>query len=345
MKRIFILVILIIFVIFIILFENFFAKIYKASFQKYKIGFVVSDIGDKGFADMQLEGVKKASKIYKTKYKLFITKSFDKIKDGIISAIDEGCNIIICGNGFLAEKQVLELAPLYPQNYFIIMDTILKNYPDNVATVSFKQNEGSFLAGIIAGKITKSKKIGFIGGMNIPVINDFLVGFIQGVGFVDNSIKVISKFVEDLKVSNPFQSIEGGYKIASSLIEKDKVDIIYAVSGETNLGIFNALKDRIIDNQKIFAIGVDTDQDGLLEGQILTSMIKNLDTAVIYIIDKIINKNFENKNFRIGLKENGVGLTEMKYTKDIISKDLLNLLDQIKQNIIEGKIIVDSVYN
>jgi basic membrane protein A len=219
------------------------------------------------------------------------------------------------------------------------MDTELSEYPSNVATVCFKQNEGSFLAGVLAAKITKKKIVGFIGGMNIPVINDFLFGFRQGVKYIDKNIKIVEKFVDQYSKIDPFADTENGKKMALELIDSFGVDIIYAVSGKTNLGIYEAIKDK-----NIFAIGVDTDQDYLLPGQILTSMIKNLDTGIIYIVDKIINNNFENKNFRIGLKENGVSLSEMKYTGNIISEDIKLLLKQLKEKIIENKIIIDSVY-
>lgn len=339
MKKILLISALIILFVFIILFSNFFSKMNNLSNSKYKIAFVISSIGDKGFADMQLNGVQKASKLYNIKHKLFLTQTFDKIKDGIQKAINEQFNIIICGNGFLAEKAILELAPLYPKTYFICMDTELSEYPPNVVTVSFKQNEGSFLAGVLAAKMTKKKTVGFIGGMNIPVINDFLAGYKQGIKYIDKDVKIEVKFMDQYSKIDPFQDIELGKKIALELIDSSNVDIIYAVAGKTNIGIYEAIKDK-----NILAIGVDTDQDYIVPGQILTSMIKNLDTGIIYIIDKIINNRFDNKNFRIGLKENGVALSEMKYTKNLISEDIQLLLNQLKEKIIENKMIIDSVY-
>ncbi|MEJ5273250.1 MAG: BMP family ABC transporter substrate-binding protein, partial [Spirochaetota bacterium] len=353
MKKILIISSILLLFVLIVLFGNFIFMSNKTISSQHKIGFVISGIDDKGFADMQIEGVKNASRLYKINYKLYITGSFDNIKEGILNAIKDGNDIVICGNGFLAEKPILEVAPLYPKVYFICMDTIFSYYPQNVCSVSFKQNEGSFLAGVLAAKMTRLKTIGFIGGMDIPVINDFLIGFIQGIKYIDEKINIVYRFVDKMSKKDPFQDEQEGYNIAKNILEKYNADIIYAVSGKTNMGIFEALKIEIenqtknkdVKENKIFAIGVDTDQDYLIPGYILTSMIKNLDTGVVYIIDKIINKEFSNKNYRIGLKENGVGLSEMKYTKEIIGKEIINLLEQLKNKIISKEIVVKSVYD
>lgn len=344
MKKVLILSISLILVIFLILFGNLILNNYKNNFNKYKIAFVMSGIGDNGFADMQVKGVKQVSKIYGIKYKLYITGKFEAIKDGIINAINDGCNIIISGNGFLAEKPILELAPSYPNIYFICMDTEFSYYPQNVATVSFKQNEGSFLVGVIAAKMTKTKNIGFIGGMNIPVINDFLVGFKQGINFVDNKLNIFVRYCDEIFPDNPFQNIEGGKEIATDMLNSKNVDVIYAVAGKANLGIYDAIKNINNSGKLVYAIGVDTDQDGILKGKILTSMIKNLDTAILYIIDRILNNKFENKNYQIGLKENGVSLSEMKYTKNLIGIENLRLIETLKYEIIDNKLKVETVY-
>ncbi len=339
MKKIIIISILLILIVFAILFGNFLLNLDNAKTNKYKIGFVINYIGDKGFADMQLEGVKKASEIYNLKYRLFLTNSYEAIKEGILKAIEEGCNIIICGNGFLSQRAVMEVASLYPAVYFIVMDTEFSDYPQNVATVSFKQNEGSFLVGVLAAKMTKNRSIGFIGGMNIPVINDFLVGFKQGIFSIDKNIKIHIKYIDQINIKNPFGDAESGFKLATELIEQNKVDIIYAVAGKSNLGIYDAIK-----NKNIFAIGVDTDQDYLVKGKILVSMMKNLDTGIIYIIEKIINNNFKNKNYKIGLKENGVALSQMLFTKELIGDEILNLIEESKIKIIKEQIIVETSY-
>ncbi len=344
MKKILIIFTILMIVIFLVLFGNIINKMNSSNHNQYKISFVISGIGDKGFADMQLKGVEKAAKLFKIKHKLFITCSFDKIRDGILNAANEGYNIIICGNGFLAEKAILEVAPLFPKFYFICMDTELSYYPENVATVSFKQNEGSFLAGVLAANMTKTKKIGFIGGMNIPVITDFLIGFKQGINHENPDIKLFVKYCDEMKSEDPFQDEKAGQTITEDLMNSFNVDIIYAVAGKTNMGIYKAINGKMLNNNLVYAIGVDTDQDYLVKGQILTSMIKNLDTGIVYIVDKIINNNFQNKNFRIGLKENGINLSKMKFTKDIIGSNLIKYIEQLKFKIIENKIIIKSVY-
>ncbi len=134
------------------------------------------------------------------------------------------------------------------------MNTEFLEHPENVATVSFKQNEGSFLFGVIAAKMTKSKKIGFIVGMDIPVNNDFLIGFKMELAYVDKNIKLIVKYVEKFS-EKLFNDIYAGRKIAESLIKENNVDIICAVAGKTDLGIY-----EVIHKYNIFAIDVDVDK-------------------------------------------------------------------------------------
>ncbi|MCX8059416.1 MAG: BMP family ABC transporter substrate-binding protein, partial [Spirochaetes bacterium] len=130
------------------------------------------------------------------------------------------------------------------------------------------------------------------------------------------------------------------FEVIDNLYNKMKFDIVYAVAAGTNLGVFNACKKN-----NIFSIGVDADQDYLVPGVILTSAMKRLDNAIVLIIDLIINNKLEPKNYVLGLKEDCVSLTEMKYTKEIIGNKVLNQIEDIKKRIINGEILIKTVFN
>jgi len=341
MKKIILITLLLILVFFIFIFRDILFNKENNETDHYKIGFVINELGDRGFADSQAEGVKIASEKFGIPSETYITNSFDQIKNGMVKAIKEGSNIIICGNGVFGQEAILTLSEIYSQCYFICIDHEMPKYPKNVASITFKQNEGAFLAGILAAKMTKAKKVGFIGGVNIPVINDFYIGYENGVHYVSENIKLYEYYINpdyNDKEDNPFNSKEGGETLADKMYSEG-VDIIFAAAGGSNLGIFSSARKN-----DQYAIGVDTDQDYIVIGHILTSMIKHVDTGIVYIIERIIEKRFENKNYRLGLKENGVDLSPMLYTKVRIGEENINYLETIKLRIITGLLIVPSAF-
>lgn len=195
---------------------------------------------------------------------------------------------------------------------------------DNTTVVKFSDHEGSFLAGAIAALFTSTGKIGFIGGADVPAINRFYVGYEEGAKYTNPDVEIVSSYV------GSFADPGKGKEFALQLISQE-VDIIFQVGGKTGEGVFEAVKD----NENVFAIGVDQDQDYIVEGKILTSMIKRVDVAVYDIIKTVVDGNFTSGDKIYGLSEDGVGLSEMIYTKDLIPEDVLNTLVSLKQNIIE----------
>ncbi|MFN3410870.1 MAG: BMP family protein [Exilispira sp.] len=309
-----------------------------------KVGLITGfgGLGDKSFNDMQYNGLLLAKNIYNIETQYFTPKSFDDIETYTQVLIDNGFNIIIIGEGYIGQKILDKFAIRYPEVKFVVLDALIEKLYNNCAAILFKQNEGSFLAGVLAAMITKKNKAGFIGAANVDVINDFFTGFQQGVNYIKPICKVeldyISNYVKDFeKVWNsPFES----YKIAKKMITEKDVDIIFAVAAGSNIGIFNACRDY-----SIFSIGVDIDQDYIIPGVIITSVLKNLDQAIVYIIGKVIKNDFESKVYYLGLKENGVGLSPMLYTKNVIGEEIIEHLAKLQQEIIEGKIIVKSIFD
>lgn len=312
-------------------------------FIKIKVGLITGfgGLGDKAFNDMQYNGLVLAKKLYGIDFEYFAPKNFEDIMKYTQILIDNGSNLIIIGEGFIGQKVLDQFAPKYPQIKFFVLDNLCENLYHNSASVLFKQNEASFLAGVLAAEMTKKDRVGFIGGAPISVIEDFYIGFNQGINYIKSDCKVekdfISNYVKDFE--NVWDAPKISYEIAKTMIREKGVDIIFAVASASNIGIFNACKDY-----SIFSIGVDTDQDYINPGIILTSVLKNLDQAIVFIVDKVIKNNFESKSYYLGLKENGVGLSPMIFTKDIVGDDIIKKINLLQKKIIDGQISVKSVF-
>jgi len=296
-------------------------------------------LGDKAFNDMQFKGMLLAKKNHQIN---FIYEAPDENKDDasvIESLIAKKANIIIAGGGFHMVDPVDSLALKYPQVKFIIIDDQAKHYYPNVASIQFKQNEGSFLIGALCAMESKTKKVAMLGADNITIINDFYEGFKSGVAYIDPEIKPIIRYISDTdKTNSPFANPQVAHKIADQLYQSENVDIIYQVAAGSGMGVFNSAKQN-----KKFAIGVDSDQDYLAEGYILTSMMKNLDIAIDMIVGKILSEGFSNTPYKLGLKEKGVGLSDMSFTKENVNPDTIQRLKQIETDIIQGILIVPTL--
>jgi basic membrane protein A len=315
----------------------------KLETKKFKVGLITGfgGLGDKSFNDMQYNGIILAKKLYGIDFLYFTPQNFQDILNNTQTLIDNECNLIILGEGYIGQKVIDIFAPKYPDIKFVVLDNIAERLYPNCASIVFKQNEASFLAGYLAASMTKKNKIGFIGGIDIDVIEDFYIGFHQGVKYYNDKLIVYKKFLSDYikDFEKVWDNPERSYNIAKDLILKKEVDIIFAVAAASNIGVFNAAKEY-----SLFSIGVDTDQDYIVPGVILTSVMKNLDQAIVFIIRKILENKFESKIYYLGLKENGVALSPMLYTKDIIGEERIKELFILQKKIINNEIIVDSIF-
>jgi basic membrane protein A len=236
-------------------------------------------------------------------------------------------------------EPMLEVAPDYPDTTFAILNQVQKG--DNIVSVLFQEQEGSYLAGMLAAQVTTDTSIkgineqpiiGVIGGTKSAGIDKFIAGFIEGARAVNPKV--------DVKVaySNNFGDPALGQQMAKAMFEEG-ADIIYQIAGGTGIGVIQAAKEA-----GHYAIGVDSDQDGLAPGNVLTSMIKRTDVAVENVVKSYASgEKLGGKTVAFGLKEDGVGLSEMKHTKDIIPAAYLEKVAQAKADIISGKIKVWNV--
>jgi basic membrane protein A len=235
---------------------------------------------------------------------------------------------VVFAIGYKMVGALKEVAPQFPDVKFAIVDAQAPDAP-NCAGLVFKEQEGAFLAGFLAASVSKSKKIGFVGGEQIPLIEKFEAGYKAGAKMADPTVTVTATYTGDWNDESKGRS-QADQQFGSG------ADIVFQAAGKAGLGVIEAARAK---GKGYNAIGVDQDQDWIAPGFVLTSMVKHLDTAVSDTIQKVAAGKFTPGTIVYGLKENGVGLSEMKYTKTSIPSDVLAKLDKIKQSIIDGTLV------
>ena len=230
-------------------------------------------------------------------------------------------------------------APKYPKQKFIIYDDVVKQ--PNVASIVYKQNEGSYLAGVLAGLVTTnkdkfpmatgSKTVGLVGGMDIPVINDFVVGFKKGVEVVDPSVQVKVSYVGNFTDSNK------GYDQAKLMYDQG-ADVVFQVAGGAGIGVLKAAAAA-----KRYAIGVDSNQNAIQPGYVLASMLKNIgESLVLAVNDSAAGKLKYGETTQYGIANKGVGL-DFGNNKDIVPADIRKKVEDFSGQVAQGKIEVPTV--
>lgn len=234
------------------------------------------------------------------------------------------------GIGFMMGDAMKEVAGQNPDANFAIIDAVVE--APNVVSTTFKEQEGSFLVGVVAGLTTQSNKIGFVGGAEIPVIKRFENGFVAGVNAANPDAKVIVNY------TGAFNAPDQG-KAAAATIYDDGADIIFHAAGSTGDGVFNEAAERLKAGKKVWVIGVDKDQAQTFGHDVtLTSMMKYVDEAVYRISNSLLKGEFKGGEIRsLGLKENGVGLPEENPN---VSADILAQVAEYEAKIVSGEIVV-----
>jgi basic membrane protein A len=303
-------------------------------------------LGDKSFFDSANSGLQKVKDELGAETKV-VEMGVDKTKwePTFNDIAAEDWDVIISGGSEITEM-FNATAELYPDKKFINYDTDIDEAPENMYNMSYATNEVSFLAGAVAALATQSDMenanpenvIGFVGGMDIPGINAFLVGYIQGAQYVDPDVKVAVSYAGDFV--NPAKGKE------LSLIQYNSgVDVIFNVAGGTGLGIFDAAKEK-----KKYAIGVDSDQAMLLNDTdsekanlIVTSSIKKIDSAILGAVKRLQDGTLEmGKRDVLSFVDDGVGIAENEIYKNIFPADLQAKVEEVKQKLINKEITVDN---
>jgi basic membrane protein A len=244
---------------------------------------------------------------------------------------------LIIGIGF-AQTPIIELvARDYPNIRFAIVDGV-SDLP-NVASLVFKEQEGSYLVGMLAAKTSKTGTIGFLGGMDIGLIHRFKGGYEQGARAVNPNIRVIPNYVgvTDAAWNNPGK----GKEIALAQISKG-VDVIFTAAGNSGLGAFDAVEQAGKQDGRAthFVIGVDANQNMVKPGFVLTSMVKRVDNAVYAIIQDVVTGKFKTGFHVYGLNEDGVGYAMDENNKPLITPEMIQQVEEAKKKVISGEIKV-----
>ena len=274
------------------------------------------------------------------------------IEPALRAFAERGFDLVI-GIGFAQGSLLAKVAKDYPQVNFAIVDGVVfeddgKTPMANVASLVFKEHEGSYLVGMLAARASKTNTIGFLGGMDIPLIHRFAKGYEQGAQAVNPNIRVVENYVgnTDAAWNNPGKGKE------ISLVQIGKgVDVIFTAAGNSGLGAFDAVEQAGTDDAgraKAFVIGVDSNQNGIKPGFVLTSMVKRVDNAVYQIIEEVLAKRGTGGKvggFHVyGLDKDGVGYALDDFNRPLIAPATLQEVDAARQKIINGETkVVDAM--
>ena len=299
-------------------------------------------LGDKSYNDSCKAGIDRAVAEFGVEVKYLQATTPADFESNNLAAAEGGYDLVIILSG--QQRQAAEkVIPEYPDQKFGIIDFSLPNNPKNVSSMLFAANEGSFLAGAAAAMFTThtqidgvnpGKVIGWISGIETPLINDFYGGFKQGVAHIDPEVKILQAFAGSF--TDPLK----GKELALSQYEQG-ADIIMNVASATGIGILDAAGE-----QKKFAIGVDLNQDALKPGYILTSMLKNVDIAVYLFIKSMVEGTYAGgSRTYLDVAKGGVSLTDFsvfkEHWKDKFPQHIVDRCEELAKEIASGKIKVD----
>ena len=293
---------------------------------------VVYDAGgkfDKSFNEAAYNGMERFRKETGGSYLEFEIANDTQREQAFRRMAQKGANPII-GIGFTQASALEKVAKEFPQLKFAIVDMVV-NLP-NVQSVVFKEQEGSFLAGMAAAMASKSGKVGFIGGMDVPLIRRFQCGYEQGAKHANPKAETLSNMTGTTPAawSDPTR----GGELARNQFSRG-VDVIFAAAGGTGVGVYQAAKD-----QGRLAIGVDSNQNHLHPGTMLSSMVKRVDVAVFNIARSVKDNRWQSGVQVLGLKENGVALAMDEHNAKLVTPEMKKKLDAAQADIVAGRIKV-----
>lgn len=287
----------------------------------FAIIFATGGLGDKSFNDAAWRGKLQAEEKYPDITIDYVEPQtipeFATYQDDL-AKLDK-YELIICV-GFLQTSALTDSAATYPDQDWVLIDDVVN--ATNVRTITFKEHEGSFLVGAMAAMVTQTDKIGFLGGLDIYLINKFRYGYEQGAKYVNPNITLTYVYSPD--PTNPWGDIAGGKSVGQTLYAAGN-DIVYAAAGGTGIGVMQAANETA----GAYAIGVDSDQDYLAKGKVLCSMLKLVETAVFTSVEakmedtwrKDVTEEDPYEHIGLGIKEGGVGISPMTYTESIKNGD------------------------
>jgi basic membrane protein A len=293
---------------------------------------IVYDLGgkfDKSFNEGVYNGAEQFKKDTGIEYRDFEIQNDSQREQALRNFAKRGNNPIVAV-GFSQAQAVEKVAEEFPQTQFAIIDMVVDK--PNVASIVFKEHEGSYLVGILAAMASKTGKVGFVGGMDIPLIRKFACGYVGGV----KSVKAEDEVFQNMTGTTGAawnDPVKGG-ELAKSQFDRG-ADVVYHAAGGTGLGVLQAAADS-----KKLGIGVDSNQNHLFPGFVLTSMLKRVDTATYKVFEASKNDSFKPGVQVLGLAEGGVGWALDDNNKSLITPEMMDAVKKAEEDIKSGAIKV-----
>lgn len=296
---------------------------------------LIFDLGgkfDKSFNEAAFNGAQKWADETGGTYREIELQSEAQREQALRRFADAGMNPIIT-LGFAMADPLTAVAPDYPDTKFVAIDVTWLE-ADNIRQIGFAEHEGSFLVGMLAGLKSESGTVGFIGGMDIPLIRHFGCGFAQGAKAANPDVKIVANMTGTTPAA--WNDPVKGSELTSAQISQG-ADVVFAAAGGTGVGVLQTAAD-----QNILGIGVDSNQNHLHPGKVLTSMLKRVDVAVYDALKA--GTDVETGVFTLGLAEDGVGYALDENNASLISDEMKAAVDTAREQIIAGNLTVASYY-
>jgi basic membrane protein A len=298
---------------------------------------LIFDLGgkfDKSFNEAAFNGAKRWAEETGGTFREIELQSEAQREQALRRFAEAGANPVIT-TGFAFADPVGAVAADYPDTKFVNIDGWMPEVPANVQLIGFQEHQGSYLVGMMAAMASKSNKVGFIGGMDIPLIRHFACGYAQGVKAVNPEAEVIANMTGTTPAA--WNDPVKGSELTKAQISQG-ADVVYAAAGGTGVGVLQTAAD-----EGILSIGVDSNQNYLHSGKVLTSMMKRVDVAVYDSMKA--GEGMETGGFTIlGLAEDGVGYALDEHNAALVSDEMKTAVDTARQQIIDGELEVVAYY-
>jgi basic membrane protein A len=292
-----------------------------------------SATGDHAFIDMLKLGALKAKQEYDIDYTEFrMPEGADRVTF-LKEVAESGTNFIIAA-GFQNVVPVLSLVEQYPDIKFTVIDGTVPPLFNNVQSINFYDHEGSFLVGMVAGYLSPTNKLGFIGGMDVPLINNFALGFAQGATYANPDVEIIRDTIGDTPAA--WSDPERAKALAKKQFNAG-AGVIFAAAGGSSIGVLEAAEEM-----GMYAIGVDTNQNGLFPGTVLTSMVKRVDKTVYETLVNGKLGRWEPGIKYLGIDDNALDYAVDVHNANLVTKDVINKVEEAKDLISRGQIKIEA---
>jgi basic membrane protein A and related proteins len=291
-------------------------------------------LGDKGFNDVCWQGVQRARQDFGLSTQFVQSREQADYVSNLALAAQNADAVVTLG--YLYADAVKQVAPQFPEAHFIHIEGDVSG--PNVASFDFKSEEGGFLAGLVAGLFTRTKKVGVVSGMDIPPVVAYISGFQAGMKTAEKERgQVLEAFVTSV---GSFNDPVKGKSLARTLSDQG-VDVIFRAAGNSGIGVLEAAKDT----NGVYIVAEDLDLDADFPGKVLTSTLKRMDVAVYSALQGLVKGTFQGGHRWLGAADGAVDITEMKYSRQLFKAEDLERIGKARKLLKEGKLSIPSRYS